>query len=182
MGSLISTLLHLDFNGQRFSHFPLALTQLVALECLDARENDFGELPAAITALSRLTELSLGRFTCHQDSLQEFERLPLDVHALGDLSGFPGLCALNFQGCEVKLCESLPGAVRHTKLASLSFVLAHPAPECLLMVLQLGQELKRLRQRSVLKLVEHFDYDEKCRVQTLPPFHKFKAATMACGL
>ena len=182
MGSLSSALLHLDFNGQRFAHFPHALTQLVALECLNARENDFVDLPAAITALSRLTELSLGRFTCGHDPLQECERLPLDVRALGDLSAFPGLCALNLQGCEVKLCESLPGAARHSNLASLSFELAHPAPECLLMVLQLGQALKRLRQRSVLKFVEHLEYGEQCRVQQLPPFHKFKAASVACGL
>ena len=104
------------------------------------------------------------------------------MRALGDLSGFPGLCELTFQNCEVELCQSLLGAERHTNLASLSFDLAHPAPECLLMVLQLGQALKRLRQRSVLKFVEKMAYGMKCRVQPLPPFHKFKAASVACGL
>ena len=61
MGSLSATLLHLDISGHMGTRFPLALTQLVALEHLSARGNEFAELPAGITALSRLTELMLGR-------------------------------------------------------------------------------------------------------------------------
>ena len=185
MGSLSSALLHLDFSGHGLTQFPLALTQLVALECLNACENDFSELPSAITALSRLTELRLGRYASFGNRLQEHEKCPLDVIALGDLSGFPALCELSFQTCEVKLCDSMLGALRHPNLASLIFTFAHPAPECLLMVLQLSQVLKRLRQRSVLKLVDDgqlFLNALKCSVQTLPPFLKFKAASEACGL
>ena len=185
MGLLSSALLHLDFSGYGLTHFPLALTQLVALQCLNACDNDFAELPSAITALSRLTELRLGRIPSPGNRLQERLKRPLNVSALGDLSGFPALCELSFKLCEVKLCDSLLGAVRHPNLASLSFDFAHPAPECLLMVLQLSQALMRLRQRSVLKLVDDgqlFRNDLKCSVQALPPFLRFKAASEACGL
>ena len=61
MGSLCSTLLQLDISGLRLAHFPVALTQLVALKCLDASGNEFAELPAGVTALSRLMEVTLGR-------------------------------------------------------------------------------------------------------------------------
>ena len=67
MGLLSLSLLHLDISWLKLPHFPLALTQLVALEGLDAGENEFVELPAGITALSRLTELKLGRVLCPDD-------------------------------------------------------------------------------------------------------------------
>ena len=86
MGSLSSTLQKVSFSGHRLSRFPLALTQLVALEHLDATYNAMTELPAAITALSRLTELMLGRW---DPSTQLSGQCPLDARALGDLSGFP---------------------------------------------------------------------------------------------
>ena len=54
-------LLHVSLAGHGLAQFPLVLTQLVALEHLDASGNSFAELPNAITALSRLTELALGR-------------------------------------------------------------------------------------------------------------------------
>ena len=41
MGSLCATLLHMDCSGQGLTQFPLALTQLRALNCLDAAHNDF---------------------------------------------------------------------------------------------------------------------------------------------
>ena len=185
MGSLSSALLYLNISGHGLTQFPLALTQLVALQHLKACENAFAELPAAITALSRLTELKLGRIGSLKNRLQEFDKLLLDVSALGDLSGFPALCVLSFRICEVKLCDSMLGAVRHPNLASLIFTFAHPAPECLPMVLQLSQALKRLRQRRVLKLADKgqlFLNALKGSVQTLPPFLKFKAASEACGL
>ena len=61
MGSLTSSLLRLDCTGVGLAQSPLALMQLVALKHLDASFNDFAELPAAITGLSRLTELAFGR-------------------------------------------------------------------------------------------------------------------------
>ena len=45
-------LLRLSFCGHGYTQFPLALTQLVALQCLHASKNEFTELPAGITALS----------------------------------------------------------------------------------------------------------------------------------
>ena len=125
MGSLSCSLLHLDFRGHGLPQFPLGLTQLVALKCLKASENEFAELPAAITALSRLTELWLGttmapmRARAHQALEQPHGKCYLDARALGDLSGFPALCELTFDHCEVVLCESMQGAVRHASLASL---------------------------------------------------------------
>ena len=128
MGPLSPALLHLNFSGHGFAQFPLALTQLAALKCLRARANEFAELLAAITALSRLTELSLGRIVSDEDPLQLHEKRPLDARALGDLSGFPALCELGFDCCEVMFCDSMLGAVWHASLASLCFSLAHPAP------------------------------------------------------
>ena len=97
MGTLRLGLLHLDIAGHRLTRFPLVLTQLVALECLKAGENGFAELPAGITALSRLTELTLGRDGYFSsDPLQQQQERPLDVRALGDLSAFPALCKLTF--------------------------------------------------------------------------------------
>ena len=185
LGSLKFTLSHIDFTGQRLAQFPLALTQLVALGCLKATRNDFAELPAGITALSRLTELELGRVTSDNDVLQLHDKLALDVRAMGDLSGFPAVGKVCFDSCEVLMCESVAGAMWHPSLASLTFHLAHPAPECMLAVLQLCQALKRLRRRSVLCFVDErwFKFSlEKYNVQGLPPCYKFKAASVACGL
>ena len=151
MGSLCATLLHLDCSGQGLTQFPLALTQLVALNCLKADWNEFSELPAAITALSRLTELRLGRDPNWKDPLQLHGKRPLDVRALGDLSGFPALRELEFGYCEVRMCDSMLGAVRHASLASITFRVAHPAPDCAPMVLQLRQTLRGLRRSSVLE-------------------------------
>lgn len=158
MGALRSTLRHVDCRGHALTQFPLALTQLAALECMRATDNDFAELPVAVTALSRLTELRLGRRMSSMDPFQLHERRRLDVRALGDLSGFPALCTLSFDSCEVvlcksMLCKSMQGASRHARLTSLSFRLAHPTPECELTVLQLSQALRRVRRGSVLKLV-----------------------------
>ena len=130
LSSLRSTLQELDFRGHGLSQFPLALTQLRALEYLGAGRNDFAELPAGITAVSRLAVLTLGRLTSRKDPLQLREKRPLDARALGDLSGFPALHTLSFQACEVMTCVSMLGAVRHPSLTTLDFDIAHPAPEC----------------------------------------------------
>ena len=146
MGSLSSMLLHLNFSGQGLTQFPLVLTQLVALEHLNAEGHEFAELPAAITALSRLTELALGRcFSLQQhDQSQQRANRRLDVRTLEDLSAFSALCRLTFSFCEVMLCDSMLGVVRHASLASISFVDSHPAPECAPMILQLSQALMRM--------------------------------------
>ena len=188
MGSLRTALRHLSISGQGFTHFPLALTQLAALECLAAEMNEFAVLPAGFTALSCLTTLSLGRIMSQADPLQMRETRPLDVRALGDLSGFPALCALSFDSCEVVMCESVPGAARHAKLTDLSFCLAHPAPGCMPAVLRLSQALRRLERGSVIRGVPGSEWEvERASAalqstQALSPFQKFLAAMEACEL
>ena len=187
-GPLGMALLKLSISGHGLAHFPLAVTQLVALEGLHASWNEFAELPAGITALSRLTELRLGRSPLLHDPLQMHERRPLDARALGDLSCFPALSWLSFALCEVVLCESLLGAVRHPSLTSLILWVAHPAPECALAVLQLGQVLRRLRRGRVLRWWMDGAVPDKAyepflqEAQGPAPFQKFMAATEACGL
>ena len=174
MGALRASLLHLHITFLALPHFPLALTQLVALESLDATQNHFSELPGGITALSRLKELSLGRIVDDYDRVSSGQILddhdpidvddplqqppldkqrPLDVRALGDLSGFPALRELTLKDCQAMLCHSLVGAVRHACLARLWFYDAHPAPECAPVVLRLSREVRRLGRGSVVRCV-----------------------------
>ena len=188
MGLLSLSLVDLEVSGLRLTHFPDALTQLVALERLVANKNEFAKLPASVTALSRLTELALGRLVTGSGILRPHKIYPLDVRALGDLSAFPALRTLSFAFCEVALCVSLPGgAVQHPSLESICFCLAHPAPDCVPMVLQLSQELRRLRGGSVVKVagnVEDLDLFAalmRC-AQALLPFQIFKAALAGCAL
>ena len=184
MGALRSTLQHLNVEGHELTRFPLAVTQLAALECLMAGSNDFVELPTAITALSRLTELRLGRVRSSWDPLQRRAKHPLDARALGDLSGFPALRVLSFRYCEVMFCMSLLGAVRHPSLATLDFGTAHPAPECEPVVLQLSQALRRLGRGSVLKVYDevrdHAQDAKLCPAAPLP-VRRFMAALEACA-
>ena len=182
MGLLSSSLMHLNIRGLRLPQFPLALTQLVALECLHAYDNEFAELPAGITALSRLKKLRLGRVDCPENPLQVHENRPLNAIALGDLSGFPALCQLTFRYCEVKLCNLLlDGAARHRSLASLFFHYAHPAPECMPMVLQLSQEPKRSCMLRVTDDSEMRTWGD-CPAAALPPIYMFKTALKLCEL
>ena len=182
MGLLSSALLYLDISGQRFTQFPLALTQLVALECLNALRNHFVELPAAIAALSRLTQLMLGRVPNWKDPLQLLAKRPLDARALGSLSGFPALRKLTFEYCEVRMCKSMLGAARHASLVSLIFRMAHPAPECALMVLRLSQALKGMRRGSVLTFVLPEECPALQSAQGRAPLQRFMGALEACGL
>ena len=180
LGSLSTGLLHVNFSGHGLTEFPLALTQLVALKCLWASGNEFAGLPAGITALARLTWLRLG---CGMPPA----RLPvkrLDVRALGDLSGFPALCELDFSFCEVLFCESLLSAEQPPSLTTLSFGSAHPASECALMVLQLGHALKRLGRGNVLTC-DCCDEWASYRMQYVyeqAAFRRFQAEFRAFGL
>ena len=110
------------------------------------------------------------------------EKRPLNAVALGDLSGFPALCNLTFEYCEVNLCMSVrDGAARHKSLTTLSFHYAHPAPECAPMVLQMSQEPRR---SCVLKLTDGSDFGswDECPAAALPPFFQFKTALELCAL
>ena len=160
------------------------LTQLVALESLEASGNDFAEVPAGMTALSRLTELTLGRYACFasfDDPL--YEMPPLIVVALGDLSAFPALRKLTFVFCQVRLCLPVPSsAMRLSSLNSIVFEYAYPAPECMQMVLQLSRELRR---SSVSVLAHVSECRARCgscnRMLGLGPFFTFKAALEVCA-
>ena len=186
LGSLRSSLQHLDFSGQGLAQFPLAVTQLVALECLNAEHNEFAEVPAAISALSRLTELTLGRIECGYDPLQGYKTSPLDARLLGDLSAFPALCELTFRNCEVLVCNTVPGAARHPCLVDLTFWYAHPAPRCAPALLRLAQEAKKLGRGSFGRMVHliHFtdsDIDHMFEphpqgMQVLWPWQDFEVA------
>ena len=157
MGTLSSTLLHLSFSGHGLTEFPLALTQLVALQHLDASRNEFAMVPAGITALSSLTELVLGLSARGEprrlNRTRHLDARAVDARALGDLSSFPSLCRLRFESCEVVLCESMLRAVRCASLVSIAFHNSHPAPGCAQMVLQLHQALKRVGRGSVLSFL-----------------------------
>ena len=149
-------LLHLSLAGHGLTQFPLVLTQLVALEHLDARGNDIAELPINIRALSSLTQLLLGRYTPDtsdtpdSEPLQLHELPPWDARALGDLFAFPLLCELHFCTCQVLLCASVLGIARHARLAKLEFCDALPAGECEPIVQQLREALERLGRASML--------------------------------
>ena len=186
MGSLCATLLHMDCSEQGLTQFPLALTQLVALTCLKADQNEFAEVPIAITALSRLTELTLGRSAGGKDPQQLHGKRTLDVRALGDLSGFPALRKLEFGYCEVVMCTSMLGAAQHASLTSLTFHIAHPAPECALMVLQLQQTLRGMGRGSVLEFGLPWKWDSLDNAlqeaQGPAPLQKFMTALEACAL
>ena len=185
MGSLSLTLTHLDISGRRLTHFSLALTRLVALECLKASANEFAEVPRGITALSRLTKLMLGRYMCVAIEVSRLhEKRLLDVHALGGLSACPALCELTFSFCEVMMCDSVLGAAGHAALANLVFHAAHPAPGCAPMVLQLSQALRQRMRDSVLRPVlddEDVHVIWQLSAHGRAPFDKFRAALRALG-
>ena len=179
MGLLSLSLLHLNVSWLVLPHFPLDLTQLVALESLDASHNNFAELPLGITALSKLTDLSLGRVPVINLMHGQCDADPLDVRALGDLSGFPALRELTFKHCEVMLCPSLLGALRHASLDNLCFKTAYPAPKCALAVLQLCREFRRLRRGSAVTCVCEGPPDMPWELRAA--WLKFKADINACG-
>ena len=182
MGQLRLSLLHLDISGLRLARFPPALMQLVALEGLNVCQNEFANLPAGITALSRLIELKLGRVTSDEDPLQLVETRALDVRALGNLSGFPVLRELAFDFCEVILSDSMPDTVRHSSITTICFCNAHPAPECVLTVLQMSQALRGLGRGRVVSTMWEFLLDKLENVQA--PGQKFMntlRAMEACG-
>lgn len=123
---------------------------------------------------------------CYNDLLRPHEKPLLDARALGDLSAFPALRVLSFAYCEVLMCMSMLGAVRHASLVSLIFRGAYPAPGCALTLLQLSQTLRGLGRGTVFKLEGNSDVhmlQSACwNSGALPPCYKFKVAMEACGM
>ena len=181
MGSLSPTLLSLDVSIVDLAAFPLAVTQLTALQCLQAHRNSFSVVPAGITALGRLETLELGRRG--DPGHTATRRMPvkkIDASALGDLSSFPLLSTLGVARCEVKLSSAFGGAAGHGRLANLVFRNAYPAPECVVTVLQYRQELQRQGRGGVLQLKECLIPARLTR-QDITPCRKFRLALEACG-
>ena len=160
MGSLSTTLTYLDFGGHWLTRFPHVVMQLGALKVLIATNNDFAVLPPAITALSRLAELRLGRIMPPVDPqhivpfIDPERRPPLDVRALGSLSSFPALRRLSLAACEVIVRESFSVAAQHPAIEKISFRQAHPAPGCAQTVQQLSSALVRMGRGSVLEFTD----------------------------
>ena len=85
------------------------------------------------------------------------------------------------------MCTSLLGAVWHASLASISFLVSHPAPECMLMTLQLVQALRQQRRGSVLSFADCGCGGLQAErvfqsAQALSPLHKFQVLLQACGM
>ena len=190
MGTLRPTLLRLDLSGVNLRSFPLAVTQLTALQCLQASENSFAVVPDEITALGRLETLELGRRGKPVDNLLRGAPVnDIDASALGDLSPFPLLCTLSFARCKVMLSGTFVAAAGHGRLANLLFGNAHPAPECMPEVLQLWRDLQRQGRGGVLQLKECDMPARLCNRETgapwtpqdITPCMKFRHALEACG-
>ena len=128
----------------------------------------------------------LGRLVSKNDPAQVHEKHTLDVCALGDLSGFPALTKVTFCFCEVLLCKSFLGAVRHPSFRRLAFLYAHPAPKCTLMVLQLSHLLGDLGRVRVLRFGGQAGWnwvnDALQDAQGQAPCHTGQAAAEASGL
>ena len=123
----------------------------------------------------------LGRWVPEDDPLQLLERRPFDARALGDLSGFPSLCYVFFDSCEVMLCEALLGATRHASLDCLTFHLAYPAPECAVALLQLSQAFGRLGRGYLFELMDESGVEHDPADLAISPYHMFRAALKLCG-
>ena len=81
-------------------------------------------------ALLRLTELRLGHDKFKDNPVKLRERCPQDVHAVGDLSGFPALCEMSIEcsgravpfraGCRAARKPCKPLLLQCTSRASVS--------------------------------------------------------------
>jgi len=118
-----------DFTlaGHALPDFPACVLAMTGLRCLNLRGNCFEQLPSAVSVLSDLETLCLGR-------LSENGEIggTLDARALGNLAGFPNLFSLSFYNCSVLLCLSFQAAAAHPCLQELELTTAYPAcgPSC----------------------------------------------------
>ncbi len=100
--------------------FPLEFVELKSLTVLSMPFLCFTDLPRTLTQLSNLQELKLGRAELSDGSVGD-----LDASALGDLSAFPCLQALEFTLCYVALAPRM-GTHLHATLQQLVFFNALP--------------------------------------------------------
>ncbi len=119
---LPESLTQLQATG-RLQAFPEQALALQQLTYLDISDNCFTALPAGVTALSKLQDLTLG-FPKFLQSDDDDSRI-LDAVALGDLSAFPCMTILRFSNCQVALPRDF-GVRRHARLEKVLFDCAQP--------------------------------------------------------
>jgi len=114
-----------DFTlaGHGLPAFPACVPTMIRLRCLDLRGNCFEQLPSAVSVLTALESLYLGRLSRHGEIGGA-----LDVCALGNLAGFPNLFSLWFHNCSLLFCPSFEAAAAHPCLQELELTTAYPAP------------------------------------------------------
>ena len=110
--------------GHQLRYWPACVQSMRRLTDLDMRDNSFEELPEAVSVLTALETLCLGR---HCSSPVEVGGT-LDARALGNLAGFPNLRSLEFNNCCVQFCPSFQAAAAHPCLKKLELDTSHPAP------------------------------------------------------
>ena len=108
----------------RLRAFPEQALALQQLEYLDVSLNCFAALPVGVTVLSKLQCLALG-FPKDPQVTHYGSMCVLDAVALGDLSAFPCMTALQFCNCQVTLSDDF-GVRHHARLDKVLFECAQP--------------------------------------------------------
>ena len=110
-------------NNHQLRDWPACVLGMTNLTHLDQRNNCFEELPDAVSTLTALQMLYLGRRFTESDEIGG----ALDARALGNLAGFPALGSLEFDHCSVQFCPSFQAAAAHPCLKELELVASYPA-------------------------------------------------------
>ena len=123
-----ASLTKICLTGYKLQCWPSCVLAMTSLTCLDLRHNCFEQLPDAMSVLTCLKELSLGRHSTGPGEVGG----ALDARALGNLAGFPALRSLEFCHCSVQFCPSFQAAAAHPCLKELELVNSYPAcgPSC----------------------------------------------------
>ncbi len=114
--------------GHQLRDWPACVLAATRLTYLNLGGNCFEELPDAVSVLTALETLRLGRHSPGPDVVGG----SLDARALGNLAGFPALRSLSFDNCSMQFCPSFQAAAAHPCLESLQLCTSYPAcgPSC----------------------------------------------------
>ena len=124
-GPCFASVADLILDEHRLPAFPACVLAATGLTHLDLRGNCFEHLPDAVSALTALKTLYLGR---HSPGVDDEIGGALDARALGTLAGFPSLRSLAFGYCSVLLCPDFQAAAGHPRLEDLELATSYPAP------------------------------------------------------
>lgn len=102
-------------SGVNLSAFPAGILAMSRLVRLNLAYCCFKQLPEAVSVLTALTALDLGRHSA--DGMQIGG--VLDAQALGSVAGFPHLRGLWFHRCSVLFSPSIQAAAEHPRLVFL---------------------------------------------------------------